>query len=377
MIGSMTPALERSEEQSDWQSEEQPDWHPVHRANALLREALQSTTESFETLQAQYSVESLSNAIQSTMQRVEITYPTPLATRFEDLDDEAKTISCLEALIGPVQHEAGQPPDFEADIANLPAPVEQDGRPAELPAEIWDDADAGKDLELLESDDLIEPEVQLSPGQVHMRSLLGEFRRRQRYVSLLVAASVATAVLLTLGGVVLIVSLTSPAVSDDPARLRSTSAVWQQPASGTAANGLSLASANRAAKSEPLTGPAQTDIAPHQSMASQTILAATGRQIAFGPLLPVSPARYLLIRGLPPEAALSTGRLSGTGTWMVKGDKIADLTLSLGQAATGDYPVEVYCLDTGDGPQARRSFVLRVTPSLPTLASLSGTNPSD
>jgi TPR repeat protein len=36
--------------------------------------------------------------------------------------------------------------------------------------------------------------------------------------------------------------------------------------------------------------------------------------------------------------------------------------LTLGETAAGDYPIEVYVLDSGDGPQARRNFVLRVEP---------------
>jgi hypothetical protein len=62
---------------------------------------------------------------------------------------------------------------------------------------------------------------------------------------------------------------------------------------------------------------------------------------------------------------------------MVKGDKAGDLTLSLRQAPSGDYPIEIYSLDTGVGPQARQSLVLRVALSNPTLASLSGKGPSD
>jgi TPR repeat protein len=70
-----------------------------------------------------------------------------------------------------------------------------------------------------------------------------------------------------------------------------------------------------------------------------------------------------MIRGLPPEATLSAGRQSGGGAWMVKGEHVPGLILTLGQAASGDYPVEVYILESGDGPQARRNFVLRVAPS--------------
>ena len=88
-----------------------------------------------------------------------------------------------------------------------------------------------------------------------------------------------------------------------------------------------------------------------------------------------------MIRGLPPEAALSAGRQSGGGAWMVKGEHVPGLTLTLGQAAAGDYPVEIYILESGDGPQARRSFVLRVAPSdralaPATAATSSGAAPS-
>jgi len=367
MVGSTTPALVRSDEQSEWQSEEQSDWHPVHRANALLREALQSTTESVETLQARYGIESLSNAIESAMEGVQITYPTPLATRFDNLAAEERTISCLEALVGPVRE---VPADFGADADGSPALHRHDDNgPAALPAKIVRDADphqAFDDSEDLESELALEPEVPLSARQLHMRSLLGEFRQRQRDVSLLVAASIAAALLLTLGGVALTVSLTGspPAATGQLTSPRSTSAVWQEPAQ------VETASADRAARDETLADPLRPT-------AAQTILAANGRKIALGPLLPASHARYVLIRGLPAESQLSTGQQSGTGTWMVKGDEAGDLTLSLGQTPTGDYPIEVYSLDTGDGPQVRRSLVLQVAPSNPTLASLSGTNPSD
>ena len=216
--------------------------------------------------------------------------------------------------------------------------------------------------ELLESELALEPEVPLSPRQLHMRTLMGEFRRRQHYVSLLVAASIATAVLLTVGGVVLTVSLTgSPPASEHPA----------SPAPSSAAgNKLPLATVS-AAKAEPAIAPAQEHPAPSQFIDAQMIQAASGREIEFGPLLPASHARYFLIRGLPSRATLSAGQQSGTGTWMVKGDKIAGLNLSLGKAAIGDYPIEVYSLESGDGPQVRQSYMLRVTPANPTLASAS------
>jgi TPR repeat protein len=90
------------------------------------------------------------------------------------------------------------------------------------------------------------------------------------------------------------------------------------------------------------------------------ILAASGREIAFASLLPSSHAGYLLIRGLPATAKLSAGRQSESGTWLVKGDYVHNLTLTMGAAAPGDYPVEVYVLQSGDAPQARRSLVFRI-----------------
>jgi hypothetical protein len=147
---------------------------------------------------------------------------------------------------------------------------------------------------------------------------------------------------------------------------RSTSIAWSKPASATPPE----TAANRAAKGEPLALPAQS------GATRQIILAASGRQIALGPLLAPSLARYLMIRGLPSEATLSAGRQSGGGAWMVKGEHVPGLTLTLGQAAAGDYPVEVYILETGDGPQARRSFLLRVAPSATVAAPAATPSPA-
>jgi hypothetical protein len=95
-------------------------------------------------------------------------------------------------------------------------------------------------------------------------------------------------------------------------------------------------------------------------LGAQVILAASERPLALGPLLPPSHARYLFIRGLPAEAELSAGRRSGSGAWFVKDEEVQDLALSVGDAAKGDYPVDIYTLESGDAPQARRSLVLRV-----------------
>jgi hypothetical protein len=100
---------------------------------------------------------------------------------------------------------------------------------------------------------------------------------------------------------------------------------------------------------------------------TQTFIATSGREIAFAALLPPSHAGYFLIRGLPAEAKLSTGRRSDSGTWLVKAQQAPVLTLALGATAAGDYPVEIYLLQSGDTPQARRSLVLRIESPVPTF----------
>ena len=200
--------------------------------------------------------------------------------------------------------------------------------------------------------------------QIHVQALLTEFRRRQRHANLLVAGSIATAILLTVGGLLIIAQMAVPRSVDgnnSPA-LRSTSVAWQRPVQAGDGSGLGFAvvSANRAAKGEPLLVPKFAEPTESAAPAAQVILAASGREIAFASLLPSSPAGYLLIRGLPATARLSAGRQSESGTWLVKGDYVSDLTLTMGEAAPGDYPIEVYVLQSGDAPQARRSLVLRV-----------------
>jgi len=348
MIGSSTPLAE------------QPDWHPVHRANAMLRAALLSSTHPSEPAEDLPSVESLSRAIDSVMEGpVSITYPTSLAARLDALAVEDE-FPAFEGLMSDAPRRGGA---SETLLAQADAPL------GEASPEAWDEADDGfGEIGELMVGVPLDPEMRILPSQVHVQSLLREFRRRQRRASLLVAGSIATAVLLTVGGLVLVASMTAPrpANSDNRPPTRSTSVAWQRPAHSTSDPGLqrAAASANRAAKGEPLLVPAPAGSSPLLSGTApsqpQTILAASGRQIAFAPLLPPSHAGYLLIRGLPAEAKLSAGRKSESGTWLVKGEHVHDLTLSIGEAAEGDYPIEVYVLQSGDGPQARRSLVLRV-----------------
>lgn len=336
MIGSSTPLAE-------------PEWHPVHRANAMLRAALLSSARASELSEDLPSVESLSRAIDSVMGGpVSITYPTSLAARLDAL-------AVKDAF-----------PAFEGLMTGAP-----------LDEEAWDEGDDGfEDADELTVGAPLDPEMRVLPSQIHVQGLLREFQRRQRRASLLVAGSIATAVLLTVGGLVLAASMAPPraANSDNRPPMRSTSVAWQRPANSPADVGLqrTTVAANRAAKSEPLLVP----LADARSLPSgatptqpQTILAASGRQIAFAPLLPPSPAGYLLIRGLPAEATLSAGRRSESGTWLVKGALVHDLMLSIGEAIPGDYPIEVYVLQSGDSPQARRNLVLRIEAPARTYAA--------
>ncbi len=340
--------------------------HPVHRANAVLRAALLSSTSASGPAEDPHDVESLSRAIQTVMQGpVSITFPKSLAERLDALEvDDAFPTFALPMRSASFD---GHGPNGGLGLrGGLSA---SDALSAEAHGLLslesgWNEAGAALDpdeAEALEAASLAQV-PQLIP-QIHVQALLTEFRRRQRHASLLVAGSIATAILLTVGGLLIIAQMAVPRAieGDNRPALRSTSVAWQRPVQAETRSGLELAvvSANRAAKGEPLLVPKLAE-PPSSAPAAQVILAASGREIAFASLLPSSPAGYLLIRGLPATAALSAGRQSESGTWLVKGDYVSDLTLTMGEAAPGDYPIEVYVLQSGDAPQARRSLVLRV-----------------
>jgi hypothetical protein len=310
-------------------------WHPVHRANAMLRAALLSSARSAETNTEILGAGSLPQAIESVFRGpVNITFPRPLAAR-------------LAALTGE-QEDAF--PAFEVlaeDLEVLAEDLYGDAARSDTGAGV-EDAEEVAELELLERGPQLVP-------QVHVQSLLEEFRQRQRQASLLVAGSIVTAVVLTLGGLLLVASLAAhPQTSGDNRSLtRSSSVAWQPPAHGASLHSAANAT-NRAEKGEPFSVPGTSEAQV------RTILAESGRQIAFAPLLPPSRAGYFMIRGLPMTATLSAGRQSDSGTWLVKAELANDLSLAVGNTAGGDYPVEVYVLQSGDQPQARRSFLLRV-----------------
>jgi hypothetical protein len=342
MIGSTTPVAE------------QANWHPVHRANAMLRAALLSSAHHAQPAADAPSVATLSRAIESVLRGpVSITFPEPLAARLDALEIKEDAFPAFETL---VEEQRRQEAPDAGDVAE------------QATAEAWEESDeAIAEAEALTAGAPLDPELRVLPPQIHMQSLLYEFQRRQRHASLLVAGSIATAVLLTLCGLWLIASFSAPHAvgSVDRPLARSTSVAWQKPTTAFPA-----ISANQEAKGESLLAPARTDprgTGPEVTPArAQLILAASGRQIAFAPLLPPNHAGYFLVRGLPSEAKLSAGRRSDSGAWLVKAEHAHAITLAVGNVAEGDYPIEVYVLRSGDSPQARRSLVLRIEPQVET-----------
>ena len=348
MFGSTTPLAER------------PDWHPVHCANALLRSAVLNTgAPSAAPLQ---ELERISLAVpwgeiaDVTGGPAGITYPGSLAERLNAL-------AVREEAIAASRRQMSAAPQFSS--------VAADARLHDFAAGAWDERDEDRDLgdaEAFAAGIPLDPQFPAIAPQAHVEALVHEFYRRQRRATLLVAGSLAAAVVLTFGGFLLVGSLMAPETrnGDNRPPPHSTSVAWQRPLDFGAPVRFELAAvtANRAAKGEPLLIPAVAHMAApslgEMLPPAQVILATIGRPLALGPLLPPSHARYLFIRGLPAEAELSAGRRSRSGAWFVKDEELHDLALSVGEAAKGDYPIEVYTLESGDAPQARRSLVLRV-----------------
>ena len=247
---------------------------------------------------------------------------------------------------------------------------------------------SGEGLDLGEAEAFAE-DLPLDPAtsdlarQAHMRALVRDFHRRQSQASLLVAGCLATACLLTLAGMLLLVSYAKPGPHDDtvPAAKHSTSTFSQrsQRDLGLATSSVALQTANRGDKQEPLFIPAlaaseDASLRPSDAPAAPDVIRVQpGRPLALAPLLPRRQARYLLLRGLPEAAQLSAGQRSTSGAWMVKNAKVANLTLLVdaATAADGDYPIDVYSLGGGDIPQARQRLVLRVEANAGAFAAAS------
>ncbi len=303
------------------------DWHPVHRANALLRQALLAP---------------------------DATAPDP-AELWDDsifcLDPARADLACGPVgIMAPASlaalFEAPSTPD--APTCQPPVTYALDGRPAHASL-----AEASEGDEMLDG-----------ATQVQLRGFVQAFHRRQRQASLIVACSIVFAVVLTFG-CLLMFSMTGSEADPSPNTKDSTPATH-------AARHAALTSprlvpirvrANRSAKTASLLIPAKVDTTPafgRVGSNTQLILATPERPLALAPLLPIGSAHYLLLQGLPADAELSAGRRTGTGTWMVKDVDVPSLTLTLGENARGDYPVDVYLLEANDGPQARRRLIVRV-----------------
>ena len=241
-------------------------------------------------------------------------------------------------------------------------------------------AETGSGYDLSDSE-AFEAGLPLEPKpapQAHMQALVHDFRRRQRQASMLVAGCVATSIVLTVVGIAALASFAKPSPADaDPLVKSSSSVVWHG-SQDSALPKLILA------KAAPFTEPAPVEeeassAAPEPVTASssaanaapQLIMVQAGRPLELAPLLTQRQARYILVRGLPSEAKLSAGQRNPSGAWLVKERDADHLTLSIGGAASGDYPVEVYALGAVSAPQARQRLVFRVAAG-PTLASAAG-----
>ncbi|MFA9386900.1 MAG: hypothetical protein ACERIE_02370 [Methyloceanibacter sp.] len=299
---------------------ERLDCHPVHRATALLHQVLLSPPGispdpdeilDHSTLRFNTAPTGLGDGAAS------VTYQASLSALLGLPAIKDRDISC-------------QPP------ASLQLDVPAPDKPNEEPSE--------------------EEETPDGTTEAQLEGLIQAFHRRQQQASLIVTCSVVTAVVLTIGGLALLFNVASSNAEMTP-KVK-TSAVWIGPDAHV------RVTPNRSAKAAPLLIRAKANPQPHApsqaTSAAQVVHATSGHELALAPLLPRSSARYLLLRGLPEDADLSAGRRTGLGAWLVKGDDTPGLALTLAKGASGDYPLDVYQLETGNGPQARHRLILRV-----------------
>ncbi len=305
------------------------DWHPVHRANALLRQALLEPASTLPDPAELWddSIFRLDPApADLTCGPVSIMAPASLTALFEAPSSD-DVHSCQPLVTYPL--------DGSAAHASL--------------------AEASEGDEMLDG-----------ATQVQLQGLVQAFHRRQRQASLLVACSIVLAVVLTLGGFILMFSMTGSEsdASGNPKAGTSGAHTERHAALTSPLLAPIRVRANRSAKTASLLIPAKaeagTPALTKVAFGSDVILTTPKRPLALAPLLPLGSARYLLLQGLPANAELSAGRRTGTGTWMVKDVDVPNLTLTLGEDARGDYPVDVYLLEASNGPQARRRLILRV-----------------
>lgn len=281
--------------------------HPVHRATALLREALYSSASVTPDPAEIWA---------APIYRLD---PAPL-----DLDHGPVGLTdpdALTALLGfaPFEGPAAECQSSVTDTA--------DGGAAQAPLQ----APQGSLEDAAEGTDVLDRAVQLQ-----LRGLVEAFHQRQRQANLVVACSITAALILTLGGLILLFSMIGPA-----------------PTSREDAASKGASAPDRHAEI----------LVPRPAPITSVVEMRPGRPLALEGLLPLHSASYILLRGLPEDAELSAGRHTGPGTWMVKDEDVAGLTVTLGENATGDYPTEVYLLGSEQGLQARRRLILRVDTS--------------
>jgi hypothetical protein len=331
---------------------ERPDWHPVHRANAMLRSALLNEAASFPHLGL---IEPFDAIAGTEDDQIAIAYPESLVARLNELDIGIEGAGSIRV-----------PLSFAADPVTEPS---LDGGGAAALSTEHATERSSEQLDFEEEADRDPLEGLDARTQAHMLALVREFQRRQRHANLLVAGSLAAAILLTLGGFMLVARLSAQEApkSGQSGQIHSTSIAWQRPEREA------MIAHGRDARTEPLLIPANmatsAPLAIEEASPAQVILASHGRKLALSPLLDQRHARYVLIRGLPPEAELSAGERTGSGSWMVKDEDAQDLFLAVGEAASGDYPIDIYLLDSGNAPQSRRTIILRVEPDRPQVYS--------
>lgn len=298
---------------------ERLDWHPVHQATARLHHALLSSAspdpaEIWDNRTLRFNPAPAGVAEGPTA----VTFPTSLATLLGLLSSGDRDISA-------------QPPITRA--------LDGDG-----PSASGEDAPEG-DTALL------------ATAQDQLQRLVQDFYQRQRQASLLVACSVVTAFVLTFSGLALLFSLVGPETVD-------------RRGDASPENGISVArTAPRAAIEMARVEPVRQHVSRLAAPTAQVIHVTPGRALALAPLLPLGSARYFLLRGFPKETELSAGRRTGPTTWMVKNEDASSLTLTVRDGASGDYPLDIYRLSTGNGPQARLRLVLRVANAPPAPAA--------
>ena len=179
-----------------------------------------------------------------------------------------------------------------------------------------------------------------------LRGLVKAFHHSQREANLIVTGSIGAALALTLFGLLVVFGTTSSdAPVPDKAAIQDDISFVSPGIPHATTTGLAL---------EPI----QVSTISEGLAEVKAIQAQAGRPMALGPLLPAGIARYVLLRGLPEDATLSAGRYTGAGTWMVKAEDVAGLTLTLDDDTHGDHAIEIYLLDSGHGPQARRQLIL-------------------